>query len=154
MIGQYVHGNEPSHHVPYLYQSVGRPDRTAEVVREIFDRFYAPKPDGLCGNDDCGQMSAWYVFSAMGFYPLNPCGGEYVLGAPQLPRMVLRLSDRKTFTVTAKNLSKENKYVKSVTLNGKPVEGFILRHADILAGGELVFEMTGRAMAKKRATRN
>ena len=154
MIGQYVHGNEPSHHVPYLYRYVGRPDRTAEVVREVFDRFYAPKPDGLCGNDDCGQMSAWYVFSAMGFYPLNPCGGDYVLGAPQVPRATLRLADGKAFTVTAKNLSCANKYVKAVTLNGNPIDGFILRHADILAGGELVFEMTDQSIAKKRAPQN
>ena len=149
LIGQYAHGNEPSHHVAYFYQFAGRPDRTAEVVREICDRFYLPKPDGLCGNEDCGQMSAWYVFSAMGFYPFNPCGGEYVIGAPQLPRAELKIEngeckigERKTFSVVAKNLSRENKYVKSVSLNGKPLSGFILRHADIMAGGELVFEMT------------
>ena len=140
LIGQYVHGNEPSHHVAYFYPFAGRPDRTAEVVREVFDRFYLPKTDGLCGNDDCGQMSAWYVFSAMGFYPFNPCGGDYVLGAPQVAKVVLNLPGG-TFTVVAKNLSKENKYVKSVTLNGKPLEGFILKHADVMAGGELVFEM-------------
>ena len=94
-------------------------------------------------------MSAWYVFSAMGFYPFNPCGGEYVIGAPQLPRAELKIEngeckigERKTFSVVAKNLSRENKYVKSVSLNGKPLSGFILRHADIMAGGELVFEMT------------
>jgi predicted alpha-1,2-mannosidase len=147
-VGQYAHGNEPSHHTIYLFQYAGRPDRTAELVREVCDRFYRPEPDGLCGNDDCGQMSAWYLFSAMGFYPLNPCGGEYVLGAPQVPKVVLRVPPR-TFTVVAKNLSKENKYVKSVTLNGKPLVGRgvldapILRHADIMRGGELVFEMTG-----------
>ena len=144
LIGQYVHGNEPSHHVAYFYPFAGRPDRTAEVVREVFDRFYLPKTDGLCGNDDCGQMSAWYVFSAMGFYPFNPCGGDYVLGAPQVPKVVLNLPGG-TFTVVAKNLSKENKYVKSVTLNGKPLEGFILKHADVMAGGELVFEMAASA---------
>ena len=114
------------------------------MVREVFDRFYLPKTDGLCGNDDCGQMSAWYVFSAMGFYPFNPCGGDYVLGAPQVPKVVLHLPGG-TFTVLAKNLSKENKYVKSVTLNGKPLEGFILKHADVMAGGELVFEMAASA---------
>ena len=87
-------------------------------------------------------MSAWYVFSAMGFYPLNPCGGEYVLGAPQLPRLTLRLVEGKVFTVVAKNLSRANKYVKSVTLNGRPLTDWKLRHADILKGGELEFEMT------------
>ena len=145
LIGQYVHGNEPSHHVAYFYPFAGRPDRTAEVVREVFDRFYLPKPDGLCGNDDCGQMSAWYVFSAMGFYPFNPCGGDYVLGAPQVPKVTVKLAGGKEFIVVAKALSKENKYVKSVTLNGKPLKGFILKHADIMAGGELVFEMAASA---------
>ena len=171
LIGQYAHGNEPSHHVAYFYQFAGRPDRTAEVVREVFDKFYLPKPDGLCGNDDCGQMSAWYVSSAMGFYPFNPCGGDYVIGAPQVPKVALRLGNGergmgnggaaggsqlvataktvgsrvprdRTFTIVAKNFSKENKYVKSVTLNGKPLGSFILKHADIMAGGELVFEMS------------
>ena len=142
LIGQYAHGNEPGHHTAYFFQYAGRGDRTAEIVREVFDRFYLPKPDGLCGNDDCGQMSAWYLFSAMGFYPFNPCGGEYVLGAPQLSRVVLKLSGGKCFTVVAKHLSRENKYVKSVALNGNPLEGFILRHSDIMRGGELVFEMS------------
>ena len=144
LIGQYAHGNEPGHHTAYFFQYAGRSDRTAEIVREVFDRFYLPKPDGLCGNDDCGQMSAWYIFSAMGFYPFNPCGGEYVIGAPQVPRVVIRLQGGKIFTVVAKNLSRENKYVKSVTFNGKPLAGFILRHADIMRGGELVFEMSAK----------
>jgi predicted alpha-1,2-mannosidase len=141
LIGQYAHGNEPSHHIAYFYPFAGRPDRTAEVVREVCDRFYGVKPGDLCGNDDCGQMSAWYVFAAMGFYPFNPCGGDYVLGAPQFPKVMLALPGGKTFTVVAKNLSRENKYVKSVTLNGRPLGGFILKHADIVRGGELVFEM-------------
>ncbi len=145
LIGQYAHGNEPCHHVAYFYQFADRPERTAEVVREVFDRFYLPKPDGLCGNDDCGQMSAWYVFSAIGFYPFNPCGGDYVLGAPQVPKASVMLPRDRVFTVIAKNLSKENKYVKSVTLNGKPLNGFILKHADVAAGGTLVFEMTSSA---------
>ncbi|MBR2941144.1 MAG: glycoside hydrolase family 92 protein, partial [Kiritimatiellae bacterium] len=143
LIGQYAHGNEPSHHAIYFFPYVGRGDLTAKYVREVFDRFYLPRPDGLCGNDDCGQMSAWYLFSAMGFYPFNPCGGDYVLGAPQVPEVVLEVGKRTPvrFVITARNLSKENKYVKSVTLNGKPLAGFILKHADILAGGTLVFEM-------------
>ena len=142
LIGQYAHGNEPSHHVAYFYQFAGRPERTAEVVREVCDRFYRNTPDGLSGNDDCGQMSAWYVFSAMGFYPFNPCGGEYVLGAPQVERATLHLG--RPFTIVAKNLSRENRYVKSVTLNGRPLRGFTIRHADIMAGGELVFDMGAR----------
>ena len=161
LIGQYAHGNEPSHHVIYLYTLLGRPDRTAELVREVFDRLYAPSPDGLCGNDDCGQMAAWYVFSALGFYPVDPCGGEYVIGAPQVPGAQVKVSgaieaegrnsrseanglreQRNSFTVVARGLSKENKYVKSVKLNGKPVTDGKIRHADILRGGTLEFEMT------------
>ena len=141
LIGQYVHGNEPSHHVIYFYPLAGRPEKAAERIREVFDKFYLPKPDGLCGNDDCGQMSAWCLFSAMGFYPFNPCGGEYVIGAPQVEKATLYVG-RNTFTILAKNLSRENKYVKSVTLNGKPVTSWKIRHSDIMRGGELVFEMT------------
>ena len=142
LIGQYVHGNEPSHHVIYLFTLLGRPDLAAEYVREVFDRFYLPKPDGLSGNDDCGQMSAWYLFSAMGFYPVDPCGGEYVLGAPQMPQVTLKLESGRTFTVKAKNFSEKNKYVASVALNGKIVTDWKIRHEDIVKGGELVFEMT------------
>ena len=87
LIGQYAHGNEPSHHITYLYALAGRPERTQELVREIFDTQYRPEPDGLCGNDDCGQMSAWYMFSAMGFYPVDPVSGNYVFGAPQCRRL-------------------------------------------------------------------
>ena len=161
LIGQYVHGNEPSHHVIYFYPQIGHPEKAAERIRDVFDKFYLPKPDGLCGNDDCGQMSAWYLFSAMGFYPFNPCGGEYIIGAPQVPKVTIKLEskvgvgernsqkfhsptrtqDSNTFTIIAKNLSKENKYVKSVTLNGKPITDWKIRHADIMSGGELVFEM-------------
>ena len=141
LIGQYVHGNEPSHHVIYFYPYVGEPRKAARRIRDVFDRFYFPGPTGLCGNDDCGQMSAWYIFSALGFYPFNPCGGDYVLGAPQLPKAVLDVGGGKTFTVVARNFSKENLYVKSVTLNGRPLDGFILKHADVVKGGELVFEM-------------
>ncbi|MBR5548646.1 MAG: GH92 family glycosyl hydrolase [Kiritimatiellae bacterium] len=159
LIGQYVHGNEPSHHVIYFYPQVGHPEKAAERIREVFDKFYLPKPDGLCGNDDCGQMSAWYLFCAMGFYPFNPCGGEYVIGAPQVPKVTIKLvgaslrdargrvgdatlpGECKTLTIIARNLSRENKYVKSVTLNGKPITGWKIRHSDIMAGGELVFEM-------------
>lgn len=144
LIGQYAHGNEPSHHVAYLYSYADRKDKTQACIRDIFDRFYLPKPDGLCGNDDCGQMSAWYLFSAMGFYPVNPAGGEYILGAPQIAKVVLTLPDNKTFLIEAKGLSKENKYVKSVTLNGEAVEGLSIHHNDIMKGGTLVFTMTNQ----------
>ena len=147
LIGQYAHGNEPSHHVIYFYPQVGEPGKAAERIREVFDTQYRIGPEGLCGNDDCGQMSAWYVFSAMGFYPFNPCGGEYVIGAPQVPRVEMEVEkrggggQRKVFSVVARGLSKENKYVKSVKLNGRPIADWKIRHADIMNGGELVFEM-------------
>lgn len=144
LIGQYAHGNEPSHHVTYLYALAGRPERTQELIREIFDTQYSPKPNGLCGNDDCGQMSAWYMFSAMGFYPVNPVSGEYVFGAPQLPEFVLHLADGKTFTIKAEGLSKANKYVKSITLNGEPYTKNFISHADIVKGGTLVYQMTDK----------
>lgn len=144
LIGQYAHGNEPSHHVTYLYALAGRPERTQELIREIFDTQYSPKPNGLCGNDDCGQMSAWYMFSAMGFYPVNPVSGEYVFGAPQLPEFVLHLADGKTFTIKAEGLSEANKYVKSITLNGEPYTKNFISHADIVKGGTLVFQMTDK----------
>ena len=144
LIGQYAHGNEPSHHVAYLYQFAGKPWKTEELVREVFDRFYFPRPDGLCGNDDCGQMSAWYLFSAMGFYPVDPVSCEYVLGAPQIPQMSLKLPGGKRFTVKANGLGEENKYVESVLLNGKPVEGFTISHSDVIAGGTLEFNMTNQ----------
>ena len=144
LIGQYAHGNEPSHHVAYLYNYAGQPYKTQQLIREIFDRFYLPKPDGLCGNDDCGQMSAWYIFSAMGFYPVNPIGGEYILGAPQVEEVTISLPNDKTFTMQAKGLSNENKYVKSVTWNGEPVENFRIHHSEIMKGGELVFVMTDK----------
>ena len=112
------------------------------MIREVFDRFYLAQPDGLCGNDDCGQMSAWYILSAMGFYPVCPGTDQYVLGAPQIEKISLSLPEGKTFTVEAKGLSKTNKYVKSVELNGKPVTGLTISHKDVMNGGNLVFTMT------------
>ena len=145
LIGQYAHGNEPSHHVAYLYNFADMPWKTQELIREVFDRFYLNKPDGLCGNDDCGQMSAWYIFSSMGFYPVNPAGGEYVIGAPQIEKISLSLPEGKTFTMEAQGLSKENKYVKSVTLNGNAIDNYTIHHKDIMNGGHLVFVMTDKA---------
>ena len=141
LIGQYAHGSEPSHHVAYLYTLAGRPERTQELIRQIFDTQYLPKPNGLCGNDDCGQMSAWYMFSAMGFYPVNPVSGEYVFGAPQFPKFTLHLADGKTFTILAEGLSEEHKYIDSITLNGKPYTKNYITHEDILKGGTLVYKM-------------
>jgi len=139
--GAHDQSNEPSHHIPYLYQWAGRGDRTAELVRGITDARYNAGPQGLCGNDDCGQTSAWYVFACLGFYPVDPCGGDYVIGAPQLPEVRMALPNGKSLHVVAKNLSKKNLYVRSVIWNGRPVRGFILRHSDLIQGGDLVFEM-------------
>lgn len=144
LIGQYAHGNEPSHHVAYLYSYADRKDKTQFLIREIFDRFYLSKPDGLCGNDDCGQMSAWHIFSAMGFYPVDPISGEYVIGAPQLDKVVLTLPKGKTFTMEAKGLSTANKYVHSIELNGVPLTGLTIAHKDIMKGGHLIFVMTDK----------
>ena len=144
LIGQYAHGNEPSHHVAYLYAMAGRPSRTQELVREIFDTQYHPTVDGLCGNDDCGQMSAWYMLSAMGFYPVNPVSAQYVFGAPQMPSITLHLQNGKTFTVIAEGLSEENKYVDTITLNGRRYNKSYISHDDIIRGGKLVFKMTSK----------
>ena len=141
LIGQYAHGNEPSHHVTYLYALAGRPERTQELVRQIFETQYLAKPDGLCGNDDCGQMSAWYMLSAMGFYPVDPVSAKYVFGAPQLPRIVLNLPEGKKFTVIAEGLSKEHKYVDKIYLNGKRYKKNYISHEDIVKGGTLLFKM-------------
>lgn len=141
LIGQYAHGNEPSHHVAYLYALAGRPSRTQELIREIFDTQYHPTVDGLCGNDDCGQMSAWYMLSAMGFYPVNPVSGEYVFGAPQMPKIVLHLPEGKTFTIVADGISAENKYVDYILLNGKKYNKTSISHNTIMQGGTLVYKM-------------
>ena len=144
LIGNYAHGNEPSHHVAYLFALAGQPARTQELVREIVTTQYHPTPEGLCGNDDCGQMSAWYVFSCMGFYPVDPVSARYVIGAPQLPAITLQLPGGKAFSMKATNLSQENKYVKEIKLNGKRYIKKYLEHADIVKGGTLEFIMTNQ----------
>ncbi|MDD3561909.1 glycoside hydrolase domain-containing protein, partial [Petrimonas mucosa] len=127
-----------------LYSIAGRPDRTAEIIREIFDRFYLPDRDGLVGNDDCGQMSAWYIFSAMGFYPVDPISGKYVIGAPQVPEIILSLPNGNRFTIKANRLSEKNKYVKAIHLNGKPIESYSIKYEEIMKGGLLEFQMTNK----------
>ncbi len=139
LIGQYAHGNEPSHHVAYLYALAGKPWKTQKLVREICQTQYQDKINGLCGNDDCGQMSAWYILTNFGFYPVNPCGGEFVLGAPQLPKSTIKLPNGKTFIVEAIHLSNDNKYVQSVELNGSKYENPTIRYKQIMAGGKLTF---------------
>ena len=137
MIGQYAHGNEPSHHVAYLFNRIGKPQKTQEYVAQIMKEMYRNSPDGICGNEDCGQMSAWYVMSAMGFYPVNPCGGEYELGVPLFPEMTIHLANGKDFTIKA---NKTEKHYNGVTLNGKAIEGTTIHHRDITAGGVLEFK--------------
>jgi predicted alpha-1,2-mannosidase len=145
LVGQYAHGNEPNHHVVYLYTLAGNPAKTQQLVRRIVDQFYLNTPEGLSGNDDCGQMSAWYLFTAMGFYPVNPADGKYVFGAPQLRKITIALANNKTLVIEAKNLSAANKYVQSISLNGVTYQKNYITHHDIMAGGKLVFVMGDKA---------
>ena len=142
MIGQYAQGNEPGHHVAYLYNFTDNPRKGADRLHEIMTTLYTNAPDGLCGNEDCGQMSAWYVFSALGFYPVNPVGGIYELGTPLFARSAIEVGDGKTFTVKADGLSDKARYIKSAKLNGKPLDRTSVTHDEIMAGGMLELEMT------------
>lgn len=144
LIGQYIHGNEPSHHVAYLYDYAGAPWRTQARLRQIVDSQYKPTPDGLAGNDDLGQMSAWLVFTALGFYPVAPGSGEYVIGRPFVDRAAINLPNGKTFTIEAKGLGTDHPYVGSVRLNGKPLDRVWISHAEILRGGTLTFVMSAK----------
>jgi predicted alpha-1,2-mannosidase len=141
IIGNYVHGNEPSHHVAYLYNWTDKPWKTQERIRMILPRMYKPTPDGLGGNDDTGQMSAWYIFSSLGFYPVAPASDEYAIGSPAVNGAVINLGDGKTFTIKVNNQSAKNIYVQKLLLNGKPLNTLSLKHADIMNGGELTFFM-------------
>lgn len=141
LIGNYAHGNEPGHHIPYLYSFAGEQWKTAKWVRKIFEDFYTDKPDGLCGNEDVGQMSAWYLISALGFYPVNPANGAYVFGSPAVNNATISLPMGKNFTIQAINNSKENIYIQKVTLNGKAYKKAFITHADIMKGGTLTFYM-------------
>lgn len=144
MIGQYAHGNEPSHHVIYLYNKVGQPWKTQKYAAKVMNELYLNTPAGLCGNEDCGQMSAWYVFSAMGFYPVDPAGGQYEIGTPLFPEAKLRLANGKTFTVLAPKVSKENIYIQSVKLDGKPYDKSYITHEQIMNGSTLELEMASQ----------
>jgi len=141
LIGWYAHGNEPSHHIAYLYDYAGQPWKTQQRLKQIMDTQYAPRPDGLAGNDDLGQMSAWYIFTALGFYPVTPASDEYAIGRPFVARAAIHLSNGHTFTVSADPLDDAHPYVGAVTLNGKPLNRVYLHHAELLAGGELHFSM-------------
>ncbi|WEK35534.1 MAG: GH92 family glycosyl hydrolase [Candidatus Pseudobacter hemicellulosilyticus] len=141
IIGNYVHGNEPSHHVPYLYNWTDQPWKTQERVRMILKKQFHPNPDGLGGNDDCGQMSAWYIFTALGFYPVAPGSTEYAIGSPAVDGATLSLENGKTFTVEVLNQGDKNVYVQKLLLNGQPLKGWSISHEDILRGGKLTFTM-------------
>lgn len=140
LIGQYAHGNEPSHHVAYLYAYAGQPWKTQAMVRRIMDSMYFARPDGLSGNEDCGQMSAWFVLSALGFYPVAPGSTEYVLGSPLFDRATIRLENGRTFTITASGVER-GPYVQRARLNGSEHRRAALEHASLAAGGQLVFEL-------------
>lgn len=142
MIGQYAHGNEPSHHVIYLYNKVGQPWKTAQYAKEVMHKLYFNAPAGLCGNDDLGQTSAWFVFSAMGFYPVDPVSGEYEIGSPLFEESRMRLPNGKVFTVKAPGLSEENIYVKSVKVDGQPYDKSYITHDQIMNGSTVELEMT------------
>ncbi len=143
-IGNYIHGNEPSHHVPYLYCYAGEPWKTQERVHQIMNEMYKNKTDGLCGNDDCGQMSAWYIFSALGFYPVTPGSNEYVIGSPYVKEAVINLENGNNFRITTENYSAKNIYVDKIILNNKKLNRLYITHNDIMNGGELKFIMSDK----------
>ncbi len=144
LIGMYAHGNEPGHHITYMYAFAGQQWKTAEKVRQVMKEFYTDQPDGLAGNEDCGAMSSWYIFSSMGFYPENPANGVYVLGSPLFDQATLQTGSGKEFTVEAIDNSAENIYIQSAELNGKPYLKSYILHRDILAGGILKIVMGSR----------
>lgn len=141
LVGQYAHGNEPSHHMAYLYNYLGQPWKTQQRTRQIMDELYTHLPDGLCGNEDCGQMSAWYVLSAMGFYPVAPGDVNYAIGSPLFEEVQINLEDGKTFSIVGQENSTENKYIQSAILNGQDYDKTYISHFDIQAGGEIRFIM-------------
>jgi predicted alpha-1,2-mannosidase len=141
LIGQYAHGNEPGHHIPYLFSMAGEPVKTQKIVRQIMDELYHTGKDGLCGNEDCGQMSSWYIFSAMGFYPLNPADGRYILGSPAIEKAVVKLPKGREFTIVAENNDRGKYEVKEIYLNGKILSRNYITHQEVMAGGELRFIM-------------
>ena len=143
LMGQYAHGNEPSHHMAYLYNYVGQPWKTQELTRRLLHEMYAPTPEGIIGNEDCGQRSAWYVFSSLGFYPVCPGSNEFALTAPQFPKAVVRLANGRTLTVTADN-PRRSVYIASVTLDGKPIDRNYITYDELMQGGELHFALRPR----------
>lgn len=144
IIGNYVHGNEPSHHIAYLYDWTSQPWKTQKWIRLILKNQYHARPDGLGGNDDTGQMSAWYIFSTLGFYPVAPASGQYAIGSPAIDGAVLHLDNGKTFTIKVQNQQDKNVYVKKMMLNGHPLKDYFISYQDIIQGGTLTFVMTNK----------
>ncbi len=144
LIGQYAHGNEPGHHIVYLYAYSDSPETGQKYIHEIVNSFHNNTPDGMIGNDDCGQMSAWYILSSLGFCPVNPAGNEFVLGAPQLEKAILHLTNRNTLIIEAKNISAQNIYTEKVFLKGIPVDKLFITYEEIMDGGNLQFRMTNK----------
>jgi hypothetical protein len=142
LIGQYAHGNEPSHHIPYLYNFVGAPYKTQKLVRQIMEELYSDQPDGLSGNEDCGQMSSWLIFSAMGFYPVTPGSTDYILGSPWFDKVTINLENGNIFEIRAEDQSNENIYVQEVSLNDTDYPYSFLSHSDIINGGSVTFKMS------------
>jgi predicted alpha-1,2-mannosidase len=143
-IGNYIHGNEPSHHVPYLYCYAGKPWKTQERVHEIMNKMYKNATDGLCGNDDCGQMSAWYIFSALGFYPVTPGSNEYIIGSPFVKEAIINLENGNKFRIVTENYSEKNIYIEDILLNNEEINRYYITHEEIINGGELKFIMNDK----------
>ncbi|MCF0236388.1 MAG: glycoside hydrolase family 92 protein, partial [Bacteroidaceae bacterium] len=141
MIGQYAHGNEPSHHVAYLYNMVGQPHKAQQYIAQIRDELYRDEPAGLCGNDDCGQTSAWLVWSAMGMYPVHPASARYDTGTPMFPRLTLRLPNRRPTTIVAHNFQSGQPLVRAIHLDGRPITDHQLPHSIFTRGGRVEFLM-------------
>ena len=145
LVGQYAHGNEPSHHMAYLYNYVNKPWKTQDYIHKIINELYTDQPDGLSGNEDCGQMSAWYVLSSMGFYPVTPASNIYAIGRPFFQSVTMQFENGKTLHIVAKNISEKNKYIQSVQLNGTDYTKSFFQHEDLVKGGEIVFEMGSKS---------
>jgi len=148
MIGQYGHGNEPNHHIPYLYAYAGQQWKTASRIRQIQAEYYTDQPDGYCGNEDCGQMSAWHVMSALGFYQVAPSDGQFVFGSPLFTKATIKLPGGKTFTINAPKCSEKNLYIASAKLNGKAYTKSYISYADIMNGGTLTLNMAAKPNKK------
>jgi predicted alpha-1,2-mannosidase len=144
MIGQYAHGNEPSHHIVYLYSFSETPKVGQKYIHKIINEFHNNTPNGMIGNDDCGQMSAWYILSSLGFYPINPASSEFILGAPQVKKATLLLKNNKTFTIEAADFSAENIYQENAKLNNSLIQRPFITYSEIMSGGTLNFQMTNK----------